>query len=216
MDVLMPNFPLPRLRLAAMAFGLSMLLGCTAEPPAPPPKLLSAEEAAVRTVVPLTRPIALDKAGQVVDLEFELPPAGEDEVPVLMVGLRVWGDDAKSALADEERLTQRDLPAQVHLYAVVPGGAVDVPLTYSQKNQRSEAKVGPDGAVPHTTAQSAASGLRKAGLLDGKRVYIYRNFADWRPAAAGKYRLTIKLSEERPELAGLAAELVIGYPSRPK
>ncbi|WP_406233269.1 hypothetical protein ACI703_18250 [Isoptericola jiangsuensis] len=210
----MPNPALPRLRVAVMAMGLLMLLGCTAPPPEP--KVLTADEAAARTVVPLTRPIALDKAGQVVDVEFELPPAAEGEVPVLMVGLRVWGEDAKTALANEKRITERDLPTQVHLYTVGSGGAVEVPLTYSQLDMRSDQKVGPDGSVPHTTAKGLVSGLRQAGLIEEKRVYIYRNFANWRPAVSGRYRLTIKLAEERPELAGLAAELVIGYPSRSK
>jgi len=214
MDAVIPNPALPRLRVAVMAMGLLMLLGCTAPPPEP--KVLTADEAAARTVVPLTRPIALDKAGQVADVEFELPPAAEGEVPVLMVGLRVWGEDAKAALADEKRIAERDLPTQVHMYAMGSGGAVEVPLTYTQKDMRSDANVGPDGSVPHTTALGAVSGLRQAGLLQGNRVYIYRNFAEWQPSAPGRYRLTIKLTEERPELAGLASELVIGYPMRPK
>lgn len=210
----MPHPALPRLRVAVMALGLLMLLGCNAPPPEP--KVLTADEAAARTVVPLTRPIALDKAGQVVDLEFELPPVAQGEVPVLMVGLRVWGEDAKAALANEKRITERDLPTQVHLYAMGSGRAVEVPLTYTQRDMRSDGKVGPDGSVPHTTAKGLVSGLRQAGLIEEKRVYIYRNFANWRPAGSGRYRLMIKLAEERPELAGLAAELVIGYPSRPK
>lgn len=202
----------PRLRILTAAMTLLVLLGCTATPSEPAPKLLTAEQAAARSVVPLTRAIALDKAGKVVDAMFDLPPPGPGTVPDLMLGLRVWGTDAKSALANEGRIKQRDVPAKIHLYALGEAQGTQVPLTYTRRDQRGEVAVGGDGIVPHTTSLSAASGaLRTAGLVDGNLVYIERNFANWRPAHPGRYRLTVELAEARPELAGLHAEFVMGY-----
>lgn len=211
----MPNPALPRLRVAVMAMGLLMLLGCTAPPPEP--KVLTADEAAARTVVPLTRPIALDKAGQVVDLEFELPPVAQGEVPVLILGLRVWGDDGRAVIAQQERIDAIPLATRIHLQRVATGDTADVPLSYTSRDRRSELAVGPDGDVPFTTESSVATGaLWNAGLVDGRRVYGVLRIAEASGLKAGRFRLRIALPADRPDLHGLDVELLLAYGLRAK
>lgn len=213
----MPNPALPRLRVAVMAMCLLMLLGCTAPPPEP--KVLTADEAAARTVVPLTRPIALDKAGQVADVEFELPAAAaaEGEVPVLTVGLRVWGEDAKALIAQEDRIDATPLVTRVHLQRVGAGDVVDVPLRYTSLDRRSQHSVGPDGEVPFTTQSSLAVGaLWGAGLVDSRRVYGALRIAEASGVEPGRFRLKIALPADRPDLNGLNVELLLTYALRAK
>ncbi|WP_127564938.1 hypothetical protein [Stenotrophomonas indicatrix] len=217
MDAAMPNASLPRARVPCVAMLLLALVGCTATPSEPAPKLLTAEEAAARTVVPLTRPIALDKAGKVVDMEFDLPPAGPGTVPDLMLGLRVWGIDAKAMLAQQSRIDVRPFATLVHLQRLDGDSTVETPLNYTSRDRRTELSVGPDGAVPFTTVSSVAQGaVRSAGLVDERRVYGVVRIAEASRVESGRYRLLIELPSDRPDLQGLNVELLLGYGPRSK
>jgi len=209
MDVVMPNPALSRLRVAVMAMGLLMLLGCTAPPPEP--KVLTADEAAARTVVPLTRPIALDKAGQVVDLEFELPPAGPGLAPQLLIGVRVAGD--KEA-ADKALwlLNGYDLMAKVRLSRGDGADAAPLSLTRYDAVSRKRVPLDANGLVPQAIAISPASGpLQAAGLISPALHYGSLGLAFLPEAKSGHYRLSIELPEDRPELKNMDVELLVGY-----
>lgn len=79
-----------RLRNNVLAVALVALAGCSGPTPAPPPVApLDAAQAAARTQVPLTRPVALDRPGVIADLEFDLPPPGEMAGYSLVIGIRI-------------------------------------------------------------------------------------------------------------------------------
>jgi len=211
MDAVMPNPALPRLRVAVMAMGLLMLLGCTAPPPEPAAKVLTADEAAARTVVPLTRPIALDKAGQVVDLEFELPPAEAGLAPQLLIGVRVAGDEEA---ADKALwlLNGYDLMAKVRLSRADGADAAPLSLTRYDAVSRKRVPLDANGLVPQAIAISPASGpLQAAGLVSPALHYGSLGLAFLPEAKPGHYRLSIELPEDRPELKNMNVELLVGY-----
>lgn len=208
--------PVPPLRTVALGIALLMLLGCAAQPPPPPPKVLTAEEAAARTVVPLTRPIALDKAGQIVDLEFELPPVTPDEVPRLIIGLRIWGADAKKLIAEQQRIQEPALRSRVSLQRLDGDGA-PVALSYRSRDRREELHVAPGADIPYTTESSVATGsLWMAGLVNQRTVYGVARIAETSPVEPGRFRLQIALPEDRPDLKDMNVELLLAYGPRAK
>lgn len=216
MDAVMHIAPVPPLRTVALAVALLMLLGCAAQPPPPPPKVLTAEEAAARTVVPLTRPIALDKAGQIVNLEFELPPAGADLAPAVLIGLRVAGDE-ESAEKARWLLNGYDLMAKVQLFRKGSATDVRVPLKRYDVSARRVVQLDPEGLVPQTIVLSPAPWpLQDAGLVSPALHYASLGLAFVPDATPGQYRLSIDLLEDRPELKDLNAELYVAYMGRSK
>lgn len=209
----MPIPAVPCLRSLGVAALLATLAACgPAQPPPAAPALLTKEQAAARTVVPLTRPVALDKAGRIAEVEFELPPPDQGATTTLMLGLRVQGGTAKAMLATKDLITAGDLPARLHLQRIEGAAATDVALMRTERNLRDDVPVGPDGQVPFTTTQGADSAmLIGAGLFDPDVVYGALNFAHVPNAAPGRYRLTVDLTADRPDLHGRDAELLVGY-----
>ena len=208
--------PVPPLRTVALAIALLMLLGCAAQPPPPPPKVLTAEEAAVRTVVPLTRPVALDKAGQIVDLEFELPPEGVGLVPQVFLGVRVFGD-AEAVSEAQTLLNGERFLAKVRLFRRHDGTDQELPLTRYDSVDRRFVPLDSEGLVPETLAISPAlAPLEAAGLIDSNLHYRALSLALLPEARAGMYRLTIELLEDRPDLTKMNVELLVGYMGRSK
>ncbi|AWH31789.1 hypothetical protein C1930_02325 [Stenotrophomonas sp. SAU14A_NAIMI4_8] len=216
MDAVMHIAPVPPLRAVALAIALLMLLGCAAQPPPPPPKVLTAEEAAARTVVPLTRPIALDKAGQIVDLEFELPPAGADLTAEVWIGVRVVGD-AEAVSSAESLLNGKKLLAKVRLFGKHEDVEELLPLTRYDTVIRRDVLLDSEGFVPQAVAMSPATWpLESAGLISPTSRYRPLSLAFLSNAKPGRYRLSIELLEDRSDLKNLNVELLIGYMARSK
>lgn len=170
------------------------------------------ENPAMRTEVPLTRPIALDKAGEVVNVEFVPPPPGPNAYSGLMLGVRIGRPDAASGTAMTFKLVEEELAAKVRLIRVEEGAITMVPLRRSLPSLRDQIDVPPDGGVPGLTNTGVdTTMLQDAGLLDPKLHYDVMQFAMAENIQPGHYRLTINLDTDHPGLQNEQAELLVAY-----
>jgi len=175
------------------------------------------ESSAMRTEVPLTRTIALDKAGEVVNLEFDLPPPGPNASPMLMLGFRTESLNAEAFYALSTQLFDADLAAKISLLRVTEGAVAMVPLSRPTGEPGQWMSLPPDGTVPGVTFTSVDTTLLKeAGLLNATHFETYFKFAAAEQIVPGHYRMTIELMGDHPELAGQKAELVVAYFKRAK
>ncbi len=205
-------------RVAALAVCVASLAACgKTPPPMSPPRLLTPQEAAQRDTVPFTRPIALDKAGTVADVTFDLPPAGPSATHEVMIGMRVRAADAKSMLADRDLIIQDALASRVQVERDQGNIKTAIPLSHASRDLVGAVPVGSDGVVPYVTSIGPrTSMLREVGLIDENVVYGSLNLVSIENAEPGRYRLSIELLADRPELHGLDIELVVGYAGKAK
>lgn len=207
-----------RLRNAALAVALAALAGCSGPAPAPPIVApLDAAQAAARTQVPLTRPVALDKPGVIADLEFDLPPPGELAWSSLIIGVRIEEKDPRSMIALSDVIVRGGLPAKVHLERIDDAKFADVPLIRIGPDAKERIPLPADGLTPGARAAGldgtmlAEAGLEREGVLTK-----ILSFAQASAPPPGRYHLRIELLEARPQLQGRPAELIIGYNARAK
>ncbi|WP_312684329.1 hypothetical protein [Stenotrophomonas chelatiphaga] len=207
-----------RLRNAALAVALAALAGCSGPAPAPPAVApLDAAQAAARTQVPLTRPVALDEPGVIADLEFDLPPPGELAWSSLIIGVRIEGTEVKSFIAYSDLIVRGGLPARVHLQRIEGEQRNDVPLLRIGPDLRERIAIGEDGFTPGVrTAGLDGTMLYEAGLEREGMLSDVLSFARASAPAPGRYHLRVELLEPRPLLQGKPAELIIGYNARAK
>lgn len=207
-----------RLRNAALAVALAALAGCSDPAPAPPTAApLDAAQAAARTQVPLTRPVALDKPGVIADLEFDLPPPGELAWSSLIIGVRIEGTEVKSFIAHSDLIVRGGLPARVHLQRIEGEQRNDVPLLRIGPDLRERIPLGEDGFTPGVRAAGLdGTMLYEAGLEREGMLSDVLSFARASAPAPGRYHLRVELLEPRPLLQGKSAELIIGYNARAK
>ncbi|SUZ26866.1 hypothetical protein CPBF424_06280 [Xanthomonas euroxanthea] len=209
----MPAFALQYFRRLALVAAMTGLAACGAAPeqsnPAPP---ISREAAAKRTVVPLTRPVALDKAGTIADLEFDLPPPRPGASADLMLGLRVWAADATSMYKIKDSINHGEFHARLHLTRVDGAAPVQIALTRISKDLSHRLPVAESGEVSATTSTSVDSAMLKdAGLLDQRSVYGVLSLAQVQRAVPGRYRLVVELRGDRPDLNEKNVELIVAY-----
>ncbi|MFI8719367.1 hypothetical protein ACIGHF_15990 [Stenotrophomonas sp. NPDC077464] len=175
------------------------------------------KSAEMRTEVPLTRPIALDKAGEVVNVEFDLPPPGRNASPMLMLGFRTESPDSAAAIALTSQLLEADLAAKVRLLRVNEGSIATVPLSRPTGEPGEWAALPPDGSVPGVTVTSLdTSLLEEAALLHSANVETYFKFAAAEKIEPRHYRLTVELMGDHPDFLGWKAELLLAYFKRGK
>lgn len=166
----------------------------------------------MRSEVPLTRPLSLSKAGEVVNVEFELPPPGPNAYASLMLGLRIAREDAESSTALSFKLVESEVAAKVRLIRVQEGSITTVPLIRNLPNLRDRVEVAPDGSVPGLTNSGVdMTMLEEAGLLDPALRYHIMKFATAENVQPGHYRLTIDLDSDHPELENEDVELLVAY-----
>ena len=171
----------------------------------------------MRFEVPLIRPLDLDRAGQIVDLQFELPPPGPNAAPTLMIGFRTESPNAEEGIALTSQLLQADLPAKVRLLRVTEGSIATVPLSRPTGEPGEWIALPPDGAVPGVTVTSVDMPLlEEADLLDSTEFQTYFKFAAANQIEPGHYRLTLELMGDHPEFHGQKAELLVAYFKRGK
>ena len=206
------------LRNVALAVALAVLAGCGGPAPAPPPVApLGAAQAAARTQVPLTRPVALDKPGVIADLEFDLPPPGELAWSSLIIGVRIEGTEVKSFIAHSALIVRGGLPARVHLERIEGEERSAVPLIRIGPDLRERIPLGQDGFTPGVKAAGLdGTMLYEAGLEREGMLYDVLSFARAAEPRPGRYHLRVELLEQRPRLQGRPAELIIGYNARAK
>lgn len=207
-----------RLRNTVLAVGLVALAGCSGPTPAPPPVApLDAAQAAARTQVPLTRPVALDRPGVIADLEFDLPPPGEMSGSSLVIGIRIAEETPKAIIARSSLIVREGLPARVRLQKVEGDSRIDVSLLRIAPELKKRVALGADGFTPKASPHSVNTGMmREAGLLRTGLIYDELAFACAGAPAPGRYHLVITLLEDRPALKGGPAELIIAYDGKSK
>ncbi|CAH0246644.1 hypothetical protein [Stenotrophomonas lactitubi] len=199
---------------AVVAFAaLALLVGCgSASPPAEVPKLLTRAEADARTVVPFTRGVRLDKAGRIVDVTFDLPPAVPPAIPSLKIGFRLQAQHVKPLLAEAERIRDVGLPARVRLERLDGDRTTSVRLMTTAPGGRSMEPLPADGHAGKLVQGKVESGmLIEAGLYSQDVSYHMLQLADAGLLDPGRYHLTVDLLEDRPQLNDISAEFIVGF-----
>lgn len=200
-------------RAVVASAALALLVGCgSASPPAEAPKLLTRVEADARTVVPFTRGVRLDKAGRIVDVTFDLPPAVPPAIPSLKIGFRLQAQDVKPLLADAGRIRDVGVPARVRLERLDGDRTTSVRLMTTAPGGRSMEPLPADGHVGKLVQGKVESGmLIEAGLYSQDVSYHMLQLADAGLLDPGRYHLTVDLLEDRPQLNEISAELIVGF-----
>ena len=200
-------------RAVVASAALALLVGCgSASPPAEAPRLLTRAEADARTVVPFTRGVRLDKAGRIVDVKFDLPPAVPPAIPSLKIGFRLQAQHVKPLLAEAERIRDVGLPARVRLERLDGDRTTSVRLMTTAPGGRSMEPLPADGHVGKLVQGKVESGmLIEAGLYSQDVSYHMLQLADAGLLDAGRYHLTVDLLEDRPQLNDISAEFIVGF-----
>jgi hypothetical protein len=204
--------------LSTLALLVAGLSGCgPGVESAQPSQKVDRENAAMRTEVPLTRPVTLDKAGEVVNLEFELPPPIENASSTLLLGFRVVAPDAETVIKRSSEIIRSQLPARVRLLRIEQDAITQVPLFRNTPDLQDRIVVGADGAVPGVTSSDVErTQLEKTGLFDEEKYYDVLLLAGTQDAKPGHYRLTVELEGDHPQLGPAPVELLIAYMGRGK
>lgn len=194
---------------------LGVLVACRASSaPEVAPTLLTPAQAAARTVVPFTRAVQLQKAGRIAEVTFDLPAPQKPAIPILNVGLRLQETDARRLLDASERITLGRLPTRLRLERIDASTPGPVQLWQRTRDGRDSQKIPDDGVVTDLTTGSVdINSLAEAGLYSEEVLYRTLQLAQVGGIAPGRYVLVVDLVEDRPELEGLKAELIVGYQS---
>ncbi len=178
---------------------------------------VSNEDALMRNEAPLVRPVSLDRAGEVVSLEFELPPPIENASSTLVVGLRVVAPDAPTGIRQSDEVIRAQLSARVRLLRVEETSITQVGLFRNSPDLQNRIVVGDDGLVPGVTASDVErTQLESAGLVDPSKFYDVLLLAGAKDAKPGHYRLTVELQQDHPELGSEPVQLLIAYMGKGK
>ncbi|PKH73141.1 hypothetical protein CXF96_13075 [Stenotrophomonas sp. Betaine-02u-21] len=178
---------------------------------------LDAAQAAARTQVPLTRPVALDKPGMIADMEFDLPPPGVMAGSSLVIGIRIAEETPKAIVARSSLIVREGLPARVRLQKLDGESRIDEPLMRIAPELKKRVALGADGFTTSVSPHSVSTGMmREAGLLRAGLMYDELAFAYAGAPAPGRYHVVIELLEDRPALKDSPAELIIAYDGKSK
>jgi hypothetical protein len=201
-----------RALLVAAISAVVCLTACAPDADPPRTQPLTAEEAASRTMVPLTRPFPLVAMAEPLVLDFEVPPPGRNSSATLSVGLRVSGTDLKQVVEVRDTLAQARMPAVMSL--TDPDGAV-VPLYRRHDDGYGLSEVvlvGADGYVPGVVGSSVDdTALDHARLVRTDRTYRVLGFAWAGQTKPGRYQLKIQLIDPEPDLSAIQAELLLAF-----
>ena len=194
---------------------LAALAACRASPaPEVAPPLLSRAQAEARTVVPFTRVVQLQKVGRIAEVTFDLPAPQKPAIPILNIGLRLQDTDARQLLDASEKITHGRLPTRLRLERIDGSAPGPVQLWQRTRDGRDSQKVGEDDVVTDLTTGSVdINSLAEAGLYSEDVLYRTLQLAQVGGIAPGRYVLRVDLVEDRPQLEGLKAELIVGYQS---
>lgn len=194
---------------------LGALAACRASPaPEVAPPLLTRAQAEARTVVPFTRAVQLQKAGRIAEVTFDLPAAQKPAIPILNMGLRLQDTDGRSLLDAWEKIRLGRPPTRLRLERIDGGAPGPVQLWQSTPDGRDSQRIPEDEIVRYLSDTSLDEGaLIEAGLHSREMLYQVLQVADVGWLEPGRYRLTVDLMEDRPQLEGLHAELIVGYQS---
>lgn len=203
---------------ALMLLMSASISGCgRAEQPAQIPPLLTNRKPPMRSEAPLTRPVSLVKAGEVVNLEFELPPPVGSASSTLLLGLRVVAPDAEVGIKRSSEIIRSQPSARVRLLRIEEGSVTQVPLFRNTPDLKSRVDVGLDGVVPGVTSSDVErTQLGATGLIDEASFYDVMLLAGVQDARPGHYRLTVEFQGDHPQLGSGPVELLIAYMAKGK
>ena len=209
-----------KLRIGALTVAVAALAGCGDNTPATdvaPVPVLTEAEANARTTVPLTRTVSIEHPGVIADFEFDLPPPASFAGPTLVIGIRIREATPKAIVARSSLIWREGLPARVRLQRVDGVTATNVLLRRIGTDLRTQIELDPDGFTPGVKAETVSPGLlRRVGLVKSDVIYDSLAFAHAGAPAPGRYHVRVELLEERPQLKGTQAELILGYGVRSK
>jgi len=158
--------------------------------------------------------VQLQKAGRIAEVTFDLPAPQKPAIPILNVGLRLQETDARRLLHASEKITLGRLPTRLRLERIDASTPGSVQLWQSTRDGRDSQKIPDDGVVTDLTTGSVdINSLAEAGLYSEEVLYRTLQLAQVGGIAPGRYVLVVDLVEDRPELEGLKAELIVGYQS---
>jgi hypothetical protein len=210
--IMMLNSGWARMLGPATVLAIALLAGCQAGQSPQPPASVAKEEAEMRNEVPLIRSVNLAQSGEVADVVFELPAAGPNAAPELLLGLRIARRDAESGTVLSDALIKSGLAANIHLLRVEDGKLVAVALTRNSPDLRERLPIAANGAVPGVTSAGVdISLLQAAGLIEPAVFYDVLMFAVADNVRPGRYRLTVELDTAHPQFQAEDIQLLVAY-----
>lgn len=201
------------MRAILASAAIALIVGCgSASPPAEAPKPLTRAEADARNMVPFTRGVRLDKAGRIVDVTFDAPAVVDPQMSWLKLGLRLHGAEQKPVSQATENLRQGVLQARIVLQRLDGSGAKIIPLSRPSSGGRSM-QVLPEGGYVERLSPGGVDSypLEQAGLKSKDVFYLVLQIADAGLIDAGRYRVTLDLLEDRPDLEDVQPEFIAAY-----
>ncbi|UXA51827.1 hypothetical protein M0D46_05150 [Xanthomonas prunicola] len=207
-----------RVRFAVMALAICLIVGCSMQsPPANTP--IAKEQSGMQSAVPFTRSLPSHDGEEMV-LEFEVPALPDDTNPPIFVGVLLTGSDTDAVADVAERLGRADVVAVVHLEHTEQAGSVPVELLRSQRvgrEQEKPVKIAVDGIAKGLFALNAdVATMENAGLPPRGMVSEELAFAYSTSLPSGRYRLRLRIDQNRQVLVDANAQLLIAYTHKAK
>ncbi|MGQ5313121.1 hypothetical protein ACULMH_05680 [Xanthomonas arboricola pv. corylina] len=207
-----------RMRFAVAASIIGLIIGCSMQSP-PANTSIAKEQSAMQTTVPLTRSL-LSHDGKEMVLEFDVPAQPEDANPPIFIGVLLTGSDMGTVADAADRLVRADIIAVVHLERIEQAGAVPVELQRSQRVGREQelpVAIAADGiakglfALNADVATMARAGLPPTGTVSEELAFAYSTSLQ-----AGRYRLRLRIDQNRQALLDENAQLLVAYTHKAK
>ncbi|WP_258078361.1 hypothetical protein [Xanthomonas arboricola] len=173
----------------------------------------------MQTTVPFTRSL-LSHDGEKMVLEFDVPAQPDDANPPIFIGVLLTGSDMGAVADAADRLVRADIIAVVHLERIEQAGAVPVELQRSQRVGREQelpVAIAADGiakglfALNADVATMASAGLPPTGTVSEELAFAYSTSLQ-----AGRYRLRLRIDQNRQALLDENAQLLVAYTHKAK
>lgn len=178
---------------------------------------------------PVVVPFPLDKAGNTVRVEFELPPPNANgNLRPVFIGFRTVWPPAKERTPEQAALIDRatdylddsQLPVRLKLMRIEGGNQLNILLQEihsippSDPNQpwHHENRINSSGIfVDHDGAATDVSELEDRGLYDMSKVYIEYRMASIPEPEPGRYILEAESLASNGPLRGIDLELLVSH-----
>lgn len=208
----------PKRLLVAIFACLGLLLTACSFAQDPEPQ--NRPQALHENVVPVIRSFPLTAMAEPMMIEFELPPPGPNATSTVLIGIRVDGKDGIESHRAADTIRGGGLATQIELTRIERTGKLVVPLVRVDRKADGSAElvaIAGDGRVSGVRYDDVDdTSLVDSGHANPDRAYRTLAFASAQNAAPGRYRLSIRLLEASPELAGLKSELLVAYRKKSK
>ena len=173
-------------------------------------------------LVPIVRELPLVPMTDPMVVEFDVPPPGRNSSPVLVLGLRVSGNDGSASAKAQDDVISSEIKATVILEGPGIASGNQFPLMRTVQSATTDipnidVPIGTDGKTEGTWPVDVDdTSLVETALTQPGSDYRYLAFASARGIPTGRYRLTIMLTHTDTDVAHVASELVVAYSHKPK